>query len=150
MAADVLDRYMLLKAEVQAIGRDLRSRGADRVAIGRRIAKALDTFEALSTEAPVMEPGKQQRLEEKGWRIGTAEDFLGNTPSKILVKRVGAPGKCTDCGQEPCACFSHLPRPRVTVRPDRLVKVEFPTEFTPEDRIAWLRAMKMAIARRKG
>lgn len=34
-----------------------------------------------------MNPTKKQRLEAKGWRVGTAEEFLELTPEESLLVR---------------------------------------------------------------
>ena len=139
MAAD-LESYLALKQEIEQIGRDMRSGSVASQTIGQRIAKALDQFESLLKSEAYLAMAK-----DTGPEVVEPE-----IPSEVLAKRTGIPGSCADCGQDQCACFAHLPKPRITIRPDRMIKIAFPVEYTATDKVAWLQAMKLAISKRKG
>jgi len=148
MAID-FESFQLLKQEIEQIGRDMRSGSPiapeAKAAIGKRISTALDRFESLIKSEAYEVMAKDAPDPNEPDEVSEPE-----MPAQVLVKRGGTPGACGDCGQDPCACFSHLPRPKLTIRPDRMVKVEFGPEFTTTDKVAWLHAMKFAITKRKG
>lgn len=144
-----LESYLRLKTEIERLGREMRS-GAPisplaKAELGQRIAKVLDQFEVLLKSEAYLAMAKDEESAETS--LAKEEPEL---PNQILAKRGGFPGACADCGQSECACFSHLPKPKITVRPDRMVKVEFPVEYSTTDKITWLKAMRLAIIKRKG
>lgn len=147
MAADLAD-YMILKREIEQLGRDMRSGAPStpeaRAELGMRISKTLDAFEDLIKAETYRALAKDEEPSQQ--EVSEPNEM----PNEILAKRGGLPGVCADCGQDECACFSHLPRPKITIRPDRMIKVSFPVEYTESDKRAWLVGMKMALVKRKG
>lgn len=132
-----LDDFKALQAEVEAIGKLVASRTTSATALGSRIAKAVDRFEELTqTQTESLEP--EPEPEPEGELL----------PDKVLAKRAGYPDHCEDCGSNPCACFSHLPRPRLTIRPDRKISIAFDGSWSNSDRLAWLQAAKMVLVKK--
>jgi hypothetical protein len=140
-----LSDFLLLKHEIEQIGREMRSLAVlpapAQAEIGVRLAKALEKFEFLAKTEAYEVMAKDAPEPER-----VIEDEI---PDQVLAKRAGYPGTCSDCGNEPCICFAHLPRPRLTIRPDRMIKVEFDERFTDTDKLAWLRGMRMALIKRR-
>lgn len=145
-----LDQFLQFKAEVDALTGDLRKAEyaslEERHAFDKRVADILTKMEAfwLEESAPAVISSTQS--DEVLSKEETPE-----TASEVLVKQSGDVLPCGACGGEmPCACFAHLPDPKISIEASGLFKIEFPVEYNDYDRVNFLAAMKLVLAKRKG
>jgi hypothetical protein len=125
--------------------RDLRNGvSADRSVVEARIsgliakmesALALDEAKTPSTPATTTPPPN------------ASLDEPAAPPATVAVRRVGEPGNCPDCRQTPCACFQGLSKPKIVVEAGKIT-ISFGEDYSPQDRSAFLKSMKLVVDRR--
>lgn len=147
-----LDEFLKFKTEIDSLNADmvkvdLPLSAEAREELESRVEYMISKMEHFWAEGPA--PVPSQPVDSMA--SFTSEDEP-DSPSEVLVKRAGAVGRCEQCGSEkmPCACFSHLPRPQMVFEGSKLVKIAFPEEFNAYDRVNWLKAMKIVVAKRRG
>lgn len=143
-----LNDFLNFKAEIDHLMRDLRvvdaalSKG-QRASFDQRVESILIKMEALWLEeaAPAAESVEI---------LAKVEEVAPETPTEVLVKQAGDARPCSTCGGTmPCMCFGGLPDPKITVEDGGLFKIEFPAEYTSFDRLNFLSAMRLVLAKRK-
>lgn len=80
---------------------------------------------------------------------GTLADKDLDVPNQIAVRRVGEPGMCSDCGSNPCKCYTHLTKPTIEVAPGGKITIFFKSDWNSLDKMNFLGTMKMVADKKR-
>ena len=142
-----------LVKELQSINKQLKllkSGQGNREEIEAKLADIVDMMGSIEAEPLVIhkiQSSVQSKL--KALKSKVDEDVLAMEKTTLTVRKAGDPQYCKDCEHAPCACFLHLPKPRLIKTEDGPIKIEFDAEWNTFDRQNYLKAMKYILAKKK-
>jgi len=80
-------------------------------------------------------------------KLHQLSDMFREAPQtkEVMVHKTGEPELCEDCEADPCACYSHLSKPKIEKSENGSFKIVFGDDFSPLDKVISLCLMFLPL-----